>query len=490
MFNPLIFIIVILIAIILFLLYRNSKLKQLLSEFNQKFNDINNQMPVLREKVNMYENYLTEIKSNVDNINKEKQQLIAEKSALIEKTQHYEQQLQQLNQEKNNLFNENKQLKDENSRLNADNSALMQKVNFFQSQLNELKDLHSKLKIEFENITSKILEQNATKLAKHNEETISNAIKPFKESMTQIKELEQKIQNYYDNENKERTVLKTNIENLIQQSNEVKQTAEKLANALTTQVKYQGNWGEMILERLLEMSGLEKNIEYVIQQKYEDKQPDVIILLPDNRYLIIDSKVTLNAFIEYQQASNNDEKNIAAQKIITSVKQHYIGLSEKEYTNININNKSSTLDFVLMFIPIESIYHIILQYNPEIFNDAIKNRVLIVTPTSLLATLKTIYFVWKQEKQKKEFDNIINSINNLYNKIKTFTVNFGKVEDALKKALESYEDAKKTLISGKGNAMSIIEKNIKPYINPKESIDKKFLPEEDNDEKNLPANEN
>lgn len=392
-----------------------------------------------------------------------------------------EKEILQLKDSITNINQELHKLRENHLEIVSQNATYVEKTKNLEKLLEEQKaefeKLQEKFRNEFELISKQILEQTTKKLAEQNEQILFNVTRPFKENITQIKELEQKIQNYYDNENKERASLKTNIENLIQQSNEVKQTAEKLANALTSKAKFQGDFGEFVLEKLLELSGLQKNIEYKTQYIENEKKPDVLILLPNDKYLIIDSKVTLNSLIEYHNAQNENERVTAAQKIITSVKKHYEELSKRQYEII----EKSTLDFVLMFIPIEHVYDIIFQYHPELFNDAVKKRVLIVTPSSLLATLKTIYYVWKQEKQRKEFENVIKHIEILYHKIKTFTTHFANVEKALQTAFEKLNEAKTSLISGKGNAMSIIEKKIKPYINPKESIHESFLPENDED---------
>ncbi|MCX8167353.1 MAG: DNA recombination protein RmuC, partial [Candidatus Micrarchaeota archaeon] len=298
----------------------------------------------------------------------------------------------------------------------------------------------------------------------------------LQQNVQQIKEIEQRIQKYYDNENKERASLKTVVEELTKRNEEVKLTAEKLANALTTQVKYQGNWGEFILEKLLEISGLQEGIHFVTQQKNDDKQPDVTILLPNQKHIIIDSKMTLSSFVEYQSATTEEEKNKFANEIIKSIEQHIDNLSKKEYEKIyNLHS----VDFVLMFVPIEPIINIIHQYKPDILNNAIRKRVLMVSPTSLLATLKAIYFVWQQEHQRKEFENIIVEIGKLYEKLRVFIdKHFTRIKDALHAATNAYEEAEKSLVTGKGNALSIIEKKIKPFIQPKENITK-LLPEND-----------
>ncbi|GAB4205620.1 MAG: DNA recombination protein RmuC [Bacteroidia bacterium] len=504
--------IVILLLALTYLLIKNSQLNNQLSASNEKISllekNINENIfrietltkenAVLTNQNTAYATKLEHVEKSIETKEQELQHyiektenLIKENTTLSHQNATYNNQIQNLEkiiesqkQELQNLQNKINELTKENTTLSSQNAAYKNTIEhlekLLESQRQELQNLQNKLKTEFENISSKILEQNTQKLAEQNQQILSNVISPFKENISQIKELERKIQTYYDNENKERASLKTNIENLLNQSNEVKQTAEKLANALTTQVKYQGNWGEMILERILEMSGLQENREYKTQSKENDKQPDVIILLPNNKYLVIDSKVTLHALVNYYSAQNDEERTVYAQQIISSVKNHYENLSKKNYETI-YKADGKVLDFVLMFIPVENVLNIVYQYNPDLFNDAVKKRVLIVTPTSLLATLKTIYFVWQQEKQRKEFEEILQSIQRLYEKMKTFTEYFSDIEEKLKKVLESFENAKNNLISGKGNVMSIFKNKIEPYINPKAPITK-LLPTDTDEE--------
>lgn len=396
------------------------------------------------------------------------------------KIEVYQNEIYKLNEELTKKENRINELLQENARLLSENSKYNEQVknlnDLLKKQAEDFQQMQQHLKTEFENLSNKILEHNAQKLTQQNEQILSNVISPVKEHLSRIKELEQKIQTFYDNENKERSSLKTIVETLTQRSDEVKQTAEKLVNALTSQVKYQGNWGEMILEKLLEISGLQEKIHYDVQKKDNDKQPDVRILLPQDKYIIIDSKVTLNAFMEFQSATTEEEKEQYAKMVLQSIKKHYNELSEKEYHKIY--NSSSTPDFVLMFIPVEGVLNVIQQYDAQLFNDAVRKKVLIVTPTTLLATLKTIYYVWQQEKRREEFEDILQSIQALHDKLRVFVDHFTKIEEKLKDALNAFDDAKKSLVSGKGNAMSIITKKIEPYIVPKNKITK-LLPEND-----------
>ncbi|MEW6774546.1 MAG: DNA recombination protein RmuC [Bacteroidota bacterium] len=435
-----------------------------------EYKQISQYKNLIKEKDNQYAQLQ-------DEYSKLKEELISSKTRI----EVFQNEINELKKELSIKENRINELLQENTHLHTENSKYNEQVkhlnDLLKKQAEDFQQMQQHLKTEFENLSNKILEHNTQKLTQQNEQILINAISPVREHLSRIKELEQKIQTFYDNENKERASLKTIIETLTQRSDEVKQTAEKLVSALTSQVKYQGNWGEMILEKLLEISGLQENVHYKIQKKDNDKQPDVTILLPQDKYIIIDSKVTLNAFMEYQSATSEQEKEQYAKMVLQSIKNHYNNLSDKEYHKIY--NTSSTPDFVLMFIPIEGVLNVIQQYDTQLFNDAIRKKVLMVTPTTLLATLKTIYYVWQQEKRREEFEDILQSIQALHDKLRVFVEHFTKIEEKLKDALNAFDDAKKSLTTGKGNAMSIITKKIEPYIVPKNKITK--LPPE-NDE--------
>jgi len=465
------FILSIVIAIALYIHF--SKKTNILTTEKAVLESQNQQLQI---EISSQKSTITTLEQDLRKINEELQIKLTELSSAQTQIDLQTSELKKLQNDLLNIQNENKQ-------LNTENASYRQKIQNLEEllaqQKEEMTQLHQKLQKDFEIITNKLLEQSTQKLSEQNLQVISNTISPIKEYLQQVKDLEQKIQRYYDTENKERSSLKTIIEELTKRSDEVKLTAERLANALTTEVKNQGNWGELILERILELSGLEEGREYTIQKKFDDKNPDVIINLPDNKHIIIDSKVTLNALIDFQSAQSEEEKKLNLKRIIESIQSHINNLSSKDYEKIT---NLYSVDFVLMFIPIESVFSIIQQYknyqNEDIFSYAIRKRIIIVTPTSLIATLKTIYFIWQQEKRRKDFENILSEIEKLYDKLRTFTDYFADLEKALQQAQKKFNDAKSSLMEGKGNAMSIIENKIKPYINPKKPITN-FLPKED-----------
>lgn len=417
------------------------------------------------EKVNLLSNENNILKNQNEQLLQENKNLSSDLSSVKVLLNQLENNLNEIKIQKE-IFEKN------NHQLVSENSTYKERIKNLEEQLQEKSKLNNEivenLKKEFEIISSNLNQKYTQLLSEKNKEILTNTISPVKEYLSQLKEVEQKIQRYYDNENKERSSLKTIIDNLIKQNNEVQQTAEKLATALTTKPKQQGNWGEMVLENLLELSGLEKNREYFIQQTQQsNKIPDVIVKLPNERVIIIDSKVTLNSLTNYFSATTQEEMDLQGKNICNSIRDHYKNLSEKNYEK---EIGANTLDFVLMFVPLDSVMAIVNQYDANLFNDAVRKKVLIVTPTTLLATLKTIYFMWQQEKRQKEFEEILKSIEKLYDKLFVFVEKFKEIESKLNALHQTYESAKTTLYSGKGNAINILTKEIQPYIHSKKKI--------------------
>lgn len=432
-----------------------------------RYNKITILYSQLEEHKNTLSNNYSQLQNQYSQLSSNFQNLKNENAVLNEKYQTTDKQLA-------GYVNMLEQARTEIKNLSIQNTSLAEKNKNLESKLTEegrrLENLYSLFTDQFKLIASDILESNAKKLLEQNQQNLGNAISPIKDYLSQVKELEDKIQKYYDNENKDKATLKTVIEELAKQSHHVSETADKLAKALTSQVKSQGNWGEFILDKLLELSGLINEMHYKTQFREGDKQPDVVIHLPNQKHIIIDAKVTLTAFVKYQSAQDAEEKNIIAKEVLASVINHYENLSKKDYEKIYSLN---TIDFILMFIPIEGVMNIINEQDPELINKAIRKRVLIVTPTSLLATLKAIYYVWQQEKKREEFETILENIEKLYDKLRTFIdTYFHEIGNHLEKAQNAYQSAKTNLTDGKGNALSLLENKIKPFINPKNTIQK------------------
>lgn len=317
-------------------------------------------------------------------------------------------------------------------------------------QKDELEKLQEKFTKDFSLIANKILKSNSEEFSKSHKKELDTVLEPLKEKLV---EFEKKVEDRYKENRDERMSLKHELENLTKLNNELNLQAKNLTNALKGESKKQGNWGEMILERILESSGLIKGQEYETQfsdTNIDQKriQPDVVIKLPDDKHIIVDAKVSLVAYERFVSSENEDEKVSFLKDHILSVKNHVSQLSAKNYqTGIGVNSP----DFVLLFIPIESSFSLAIQGDPELYNFAWDKKVVIVSPTTLLATLRTIASVWKHEKQTKNAIEIADRAGKLIDKFTNFVGDLQKIEKGISQAQGAYDDAFNKLKGGKGN---------------------------------------
>ena len=320
-------------------------------------------------------------------------------------------------------------------------------------QREEIERLNEKFQKEFENIASKVLRQNSEQINQLSNEKLTLTLKPLGE---RIKSFEDKI----ERSGKDQEGLKEQIKLLHELNKRMADEAHNLTKALKGDTKKQGNWGEVILERVLERSGLVKGQEYDTQystQNLEGKliQPDVIVRLPENKHLIIDAKVSLVAYEQVINAESEEERVIALKGHVISVKSHVKKLSEKAYqTSAGLN----TPDFVLLFIPIESSFSLAIQADIDLFNFAWDNKVVIVSPSTLLATLRTISSIWNQERQTKNALEIARQSGALYDKFVGFLADMEKINKGLLVSQKSYDDAMNKLSTGTGNLITRAEK--------------------------------
>lgn len=326
-----------------------------------------------------------------------------------------------------------------------------------QEQRQEVDEAKAKLTMHFENIAHKLLEEKTLKFTEHNRSQLDIVLSPFKEK---LQDFEKKVEAVYKEENNERITLKSEIKHLMDMNKQLSEEANNLTKALKGDNKKQGNWGELILERVLETSGLEKGREYSIQHSAINSensriQPDVVIYLPDNKHIIIDSKVSLDAYEQYHSCTDDVEKEIHAKKHLESLRTHIKGLGEKKYQTAE---NLQSLDFILLFVPIESSFSLAIKLDEEIFNFAWKNKIVIVSPTTLLATLKTISSIWKYDRLNRNTQAIAKEGAALYDKFMDFLKDMDKINKALNGAQEAYNDAHKKLIDGRGNLIRQTDK--------------------------------
>ena len=320
----------------------------------------------------------------------------------------------------------------------------------FHTQKAEIENLQIRFKTEFENLANNILKEKTKEFTEQNKTNLSSILDPLKDK---IKTFEEKVEKSYNTESAERNSLKGEIKSLVLLNKQISEEANNLAKALKGDSKKQGNWGEIILEKVLERSGLQKGVEYDMQVSMTSEdgkrvQPDVIVFLPDKKHIIIDSKVSLVAYEAFVNAQSEEEGEKNIQAHIASVKNHIKGLSEKNYQSLEQLN---TPDFVLLFMPIESSFSLTVQTDNELFNYAWERKIVIVSPSTLLATLRTISSIWKQERQTRNALEIAKQSGDLYDKFVGFIEDLLSIGKKMNDAKNSYDDAMKKLSSGKGN---------------------------------------
>lgn len=398
------------------------------------------------------------------------------KGALDEKQDlelKFNQRIEKLEQERAEL---NDKLNTEIKRMTAAEEAFKAQRDRLQEQKVFLEESQNKLKLEFENVANQILKAKTAEFTETNKTNLDILLNPLKEN---IKAFEQKVDNTYKAEAAERFTLKGTIDELIKQTKLIQDDATNLTKALKGDSKKQGNWGEMVLDKLLEGSGLIEGTNYSKQSSFTAEDggrllPDVVINLPDEKHIIIDSKVSLIAYERLVNAENEEEKETFIKQHITSIKTHINGLSGKNYHDLYQINSP---EFVLLFVPIESSFAIAVQHDLDLFDFAWNKRVVIVTPSTLLATLKTVASIWKQEQQTKNAIDIATKAGQLYDKFVGFVSDLQKVGDSLDKSQKAYGEAMGKLSTGSGNLVNRVEALRKLGAKATKEIDSKLLEE-------------
>ena len=334
------------------------------------------------------------------------------------------------------------------------NQNLVEKLD---NQKTEIETLQKRLTVEFENIAQKILKERSDEFSASNQKNLSEILNPLKD---RIQEFEKKVDETYKSELRDKISLSEEVKALTKLNAKVSEEANNLTKALKGDVKKQGNWGEVILERVLERSGLTKGQEYEREEVIEGndanvQRPDVIIHLPDNKHIIIDSKVSLVAYERLMSAETEEQRVIFLKEHINSLRSHVKLLSEKNYQNAqNLN----TPDFVLMFLPIEASFSVAVQGDSDIFAYAWERKIVIVSPTTLLATLRTISSIWKQENQTKNAQEIARLSGALYDKFIGFAEDMARIKSNIDRTSSAYDDAMKKMKEGSGNIIRTAEK--------------------------------
>jgi DNA recombination protein RmuC len=361
------------------------------------------------------------------------------------------------------------------------------------NQKKEVESIGEKFQSEFKVLAQKILDEKTETFNKNQEKSLEDVLKPLKDNITTFKT---EIEARYNTENNERISLREQIKLITETNKLLSDQANNLTNALRGQVKQQGNWGEMILESILEHAGLTKNLHFFVQERVYNEEgqvflPDVIVKYPDDRSIVIDSKVSLKSFEEYCNSKDVEIQQEYLSLLLKSIYSHIDNLSGKEY-----QQKANALDFVMLFIPAEGAYITAMQSDPEMWRYAYNKKVLLISPTNLIAAMKLVYDLWKKDGLNADANAIAEKAVKIYEKLAAFIEDFEKVGVQLNKASGTFNDAQKKLYTGKGNLLSQANqmkaklKHNKPNRElPAEMLEQALI-EEDMPEVNEPQDQN
>lgn len=401
----------------------------------------------------------------------------SEKAILNEKVFGFESQVNNLMSEKEILQKDKEFLIIQLSKKEVDFENLLERN---KEQKQEVEQLQEKFTKEFENLANKILEEKTVKFTEQNKENLKNILNPLQEK---IQHFEKKVEDTHKESIDYHAALRQQIVGLKEMNVQMSKETLNLTKALKGDSKMQGNWGELVLERVLEKSGLEKDREYFVQQSItlEDgsKQlPDVVIALPDGKKMIVDSKVSLTAYERFVNEEDEDLKSQFRKEHTLSIKRHIEQLSAKNYQDIY----QESPDFVLLFIPIEPAFAIATQEDDTLFNKAFERNIVIVTPTTLLATLRTIDSMWTNQKQQENAIEIARQAGALYDKFEGFVSDLIKIGKKMDEAKQEYGSAMNKLVEGKGNLINSVEKLKKMGAKAKKSLPDNIIQRANNEE--------
>lgn len=332
--------------------------------------------------------------------------------------------------------------------------------------LNEAKEA---LTIQFKNLANEILEDKSKRFTEQNAASLDALLKPLQTKLTEFKD---QVNTTYGNEARERFALKSEIERLANLNLRMSDETRSLTQALKGDSKVQGNWGELVLESILESSGLRKGEEYLVQDSHTQTdgsrlQPDVVVKLPEGRSLVVDSKVSITAYARYAQTSDPAEAELELAAHIQSLRQHIQGLSGKNYSSLY---GIGSVDFVLMFMPIEPAFLLALKTAPNLYQEALAKNIVLVCPSTLMATLRTVAHLWRQDHQNRNALEIAKQCGTLYDKFVGFVDDLEKLGQRLDQAQTSYHDAFNKLKTGKGNLIRTAEKVRELGVKPSKNL--------------------
>jgi len=374
----------------------------------------------------------------------------------------------------NRITNEREILAALRDQLTAEQQRLSTKVAELATTLESERSREEQLSNRFKALASEILEDKSRRFTEQNQTNINQLLAPLKVKIT---EFQDKVQEVYVQEGKDRSALAEQVKQLMALNSQLSKDAHNLTSALKGQAKTQGNWGEFILERVLETSGLRKGHEYDVQESHtrgdgSRAQPDVVVHMPEDRHLIIDAKVSLKAYEEYANTETDHLRDAAMKRHLDSVRGHIKDLSVKNYQQLY---GLKSLDFVLMFIPVEPAFMLAITHDSDLWQDAWKKNVLLVSPSTLLFVLRTVAHLWRQEQQNRNAQEIANRGAELYDKLVGFVKDLESVGAKLKDTQNVYEDAHNKFTSGRGNVIRQAEMLKELGVKPTKQLPQKLL---------------
>jgi DNA recombination protein RmuC len=390
----------------------------------------------------------------------------------------FEKQLVAANTEKETIRSEKESLAIQLSKKETDFENLWERN---KEQKQEVEQLQEKFTKEFENLANKILDEKTTKFTEQNKENLKNILSPLQDK---IQLFEKKVEDTHKESIDYHAALRQQILGLREMNEQMSKETINLTKALKGDSKMQGNWGELVLERVLEKSGLEKDREYFVQQSFVTEEgnrvfPDVIINLPDGKKMIVDSKVTLTAYERYINEENDELKTQLLKEHVISINRHVEQLGNKNYHDLY---QMESPDFVLLFIPIESAFALALNEDTSLYNKAFEKNIVIVTPSTLLATLRTIDSMWTNQKQQENALEIARQAGALYDKFEGFVSDLVKIGKKMDEAKIEYQGAMNKLVDGKGNLITSVEKLKKMGAKAKKSLPENIITRAEKDE--------
>jgi DNA recombination protein RmuC len=422
------------------------------------------------------------LEEKVNGLSNQKEEL---KNQSISDKVQFEKALLQVNNEKETIRTEKEVLAIQLSKKEVDFENLWERN---KEQKQEVEQLQEKFTKEFENLANKILEEKSNKFTEQNKENMKNILSPLQEK---IQNFEKKVEDTHKESIDYHAALRQQILGLRDMNEKMSKETINLTKALKGDSKLQGNWGELVLERVLEKSGLEKGREYEVQQSFTNEEgsrvlPDVIINLPDGKKMVVDSKVSLTSYERYVNEEDDNLKATYLKEHVTSIKRHVEQLSDKNYQDIY---EMESPDFVLLFIPIEPAFALALNDDNTLYNKAFEKNIVIVTPTTLLATLRTIDSMWTNQKQQENAIEIARQAGALYDKFEGFVSDLIKIGKKMDEAKVEYGNAMNKLVDGKGNLVTSVEKLKKMGAKAKKALPEPLLKRASELEENLIDNE-